>query len=276
MNIATLLQQAKALFAEDAQQAVEILLATVLQKPRSYLYAWPDFELSVEQQAHFREGLQRLQQNEPLAYLLGKTEFWSLPLHVNKHTLIPRPETEILVQAVLDHFPKTQPINVADLGTGSGAIALAIKKECPSWEVHAADVSAEALAVARLNAMTLQSHIHFYQGDWCAPLLQHHFQVIAANPPYISEEEWPQYAAGLQYEPRGALVSGPDGLNDIRTIVTMAKKYLCANGMIFIEHGYQQGHAVRELLKKAQYENVRTLKDLSQLPRVTVGRLSSH
>lgn len=264
---------ALAAHSDNPQLEAEVLLAFVLKESRSYLRAWPEKTLTPEQHASFTALLQRRCQREPLSYLTGQREFWSLDLLVTPDTLIPRPETELLVQTALDLMSeKSNSIHVADLGTGSGAIALAIAHERPLWHVDAVDISDNALQVARKNAQRLGiENVSFYRGNWCTALPHSHFDIILSNPPYIAETEWAEYANGLAFEPRNALVSGWDGLDAIRTISQSAKAYLKPHGYLLMEHGFLQGSAVRALLIEAGFNNVHSLLDLSGQERVTVG-----
>lgn len=275
-TILDLLQQARtALIAVTEQPAreAEILLQHVLGVSRSHLRAWPEQVVADEQVALFQSFVARRLQKEPIAYITGQQEFWSLPLAVNAATLIPRPETELLVEKVLDLFPdQHSAIRVADLGTGSGAIALALAVERPSWEVCAVDVSQSALQIASKNAQRLElKNISFYLGNWCTALPDLEFAVIVSNPPYIAETEWADYADGLAFEPRTALVAGTDGLDDIRVIIRDAKRYLSPGGYLLIEHGYQQAQAVQAIFLASGYQDVDSIKDLAGHWRVTVG-----
>src|SRR5579883_886559 len=230
MRIQDALQQAKEKMRSVTDQPMfeaELLLAHVLKKPRPYLYAWPEQVLSEAALTQFLRLLQRRYEKEPIAYIMGTKEFWSLPLTITPATLIPRPETEVLVESVLKAYPRDRHLKIADLGTGSGAIALALASERPHWDIHAVDSSEQALEVARKNAQQLQLHqVSFHHGNWCTALLSTDFDAIVSNPPYIAEMEWAQYAEGLAFEPRQALVSGKDGLEAIRTIIQTAKHCL--------------------------------------------------
>jgi len=251
----------------------EILLAFVLQKERSYLYAWPQTLLTTAQQTQFAAYVKRRLQKEPIAYLTGTKEFWSLPLRVTPDTLTPRPETELLVEHVLAAFAKTDCIRIADLGTGSGAIAAALASERPHWEIIAVDNNASALAVAKANAQRLGfKNIQFYCGNWCEALPMTGFTAIISNPPYIAETEWQNYADGLSFEPRAALVSGEDGLSAIRDISRQAKQFLTADGRLFLEHGSGQGAAVRAILSQDSYKNAYSVCDLSGNERISMAQ----
>lgn len=262
---------------EHPSLEAEILLASVLGVPRSYLYAWPDKVTTAAQSRDFAAFVVRRCQGEPLAYLTGKREFWSLELEVTPAVLIPRPETELLVEAALSLGDTLSPqIQVADLGTGSGAIALALASERPAWSISAVDISEEALGVARRNAANLTiSSVSFYHGRWCDALPMTSYDMIVSNPPYISEAEWPDYAAGLASEPYSALVSGVDGLADIREICASAKHYLKPSGYLLIEHGFRQASQVQDVFKAEGYDAVHSLRDLNGHDRVTIGQVCS-
>lgn len=251
----------------------EVLLAYVLGVKRSYLYAWPQKKLSDEQEKKFVALLDRCLQGEPVPYLVGHQEFWSLDFVVTHDVLIPRPETELLVELLLGlPLEKTLPMNIADLGTGSGAIALALGHERPGWIIHATDKSTDALQVAKLNAERLNiPNVAFYQGNWCAALPKVLFDAIIANPPYIAEDDGHLQQDGVSFEPVGALISGQDGLEDIRQIIHEASSFLKPGACLMLEHGYDQAARVRDLLEQAGYKNSRSVRDLSGIERVTLG-----
>lgn len=279
MIIESLLRDAKKQLANATDCPLleaEVLLAHALNKPRSYLYAYPRTQLTYEESKLFFSYLIRRLGLEPIAYIRGRCEFWSLELAVNAYTLIPRPETELLVQSVLNHLDRENAdTHIADLGTGSGAIAIALAHECPRWQLHATDSSRKALDVAKKNAMQFSLHnISFYQGDWCNALPARLFDAILSNPPYIAKSEWPIYAPHLIFEPYQALVSGDDGLNDLRQIVAAAKSYLKQGGYLLTEHGWSQGQAVRALFAEVGLTEIQSYTDLSGHERATIGRLA--
>jgi release factor glutamine methyltransferase len=225
------------------------------------------------------EALQRLhalaerrQQGEPVAYLTGHKEFFGLDLHVDARVLVPRPDTETLVEWVLEALPPTRPASVLDLGTGSGAIALALKHTRPDLEVHAIDFSQDALAVARANAQHLKLAVQFSQGSWLEGVPSR-FNVIASNPPYIAAQD--EHLAALTHEPLQALASGTDGLDDIRHIITQAPKHLLADGWLLLEHGYDQATPVRALLQQAGFKEVQSRRDLNGIERCSGGQLDA-
>jgi release factor glutamine methyltransferase len=250
----------------------EALLLHVLGKPRSWLIAHANDELDMDVQMAYATLVERRAKGEPVAYITGHRGFWSLELEVTPATLIPRPETELLVELALQRLPHDTACSVADLGTGSGAIALAIARERPHAQVVATDVSNAALAVARRNAQRHAiGNITFLHGDWLAPLAGQCFDLIVSNPPYIEAAD-PHLGQGdLRFEPASALVSGVDGLDDIRRIVRGAREHLEPGGWLLLEHGWNQGDASRALLVNAGYTDVFTAKDLELRDRASGG-----
>lgn len=258
----------------EGRHEVELLLLHVLGRERSWLFAHATDAVEPATEAAFAQLLQRRIQGEPVAYLLGRRGFWTLDLAVSPATLIPRPETERLVELALERLPADRPLQVADLGTGSGAIALALASERPQAQVLATDMSAEALEVAADNARRHELvNVRFQQGSWHAALGQERFDLIATNPPYIAADD-PHLALGdLRFEPATALASGADGLDDIRVIVAGAPAHLLTGGWLLIEHGWDQGPAIRALLEQAGFVEVSTAVDLEHRDRVSLGRL---
>ena len=257
----------------EADEA-RLLLGHVLSRGPAWLYAHGDDALPAEAAERFRQLAARRVAGEPVAYLVGQRGFWTLELAVTPDTLVPRPETELLVEQALARLDPAQPARVADLGTGSGAIALAIASERPLAAVVATDRSEAALDVARRNAVDngLGQRVEFRAGDWFAPLAGERFDLVASNPPYIAEGD-PHLAQGdLRYEPPTALSSGPDGLDAIRAIVRAAPGHLVPGGWLLLEHGHDQGPAVRALLDAAGFEAVATVPDLEGRDRVGLGR----
>ena len=250
----------------------EILLAHALGTTRTYLRTWPERALEDDARARFQQLLARRLAGEPIAYLTGSREFWDMTLTVTPDTLIPRPETERLVELALARIPIDAQWRIADLGTGSGAIALAIARERPRCQVIATDNSAAALAVAQENAARLNvTNIAFRQGRWLEPLGDERFQLIAANPPYVHPAD-PHLAEGdLRFEPATALASAPDGLADLRDIVEGSRHHLRPGGWLLLEHGYEQGPAVADLLRAGGYAEVDVVTDLGHRERVCVG-----
>ncbi len=259
----------------DARHEAELLLLHVLDRPRSWLFAHATDPLAANDQAAFEALLARRVAGEPVAYLTGRRGFWTLDLEVDPTTLIPRPETELLVELALERLPQDRALRLADLGTGSGAIALALASERPQAQVLATDASPGALAVAARNAARHElRNVRFAEGghDWYAPLQGARFDLIASNPPYIASDD-PHLAQGdLRFEPATALASGPDGLDDIRRIVDGGQAHLLPGGWLLIEHGWDQGEAIRALFDAAGFAEVQTVQDLEQRDRITLGR----
>lgn len=249
----------------------EILLARVLERNRAWLYTWPDKLLTEDQQARFDRWIERRLDGEPVAHILGEREFWSLPIKVNNTTLIPRPDTETLVEAVLGRFNESTR-RLTDLGTGTGAIALALASERPRWWILAIDRVNDAVELAKQNAVQLGFPVRVIQGHWCEPLAPASQDILVSNPPYICERDPHLLRGDVRYEPRSALVADEEGLSDIRIIAGQGVEVLAPGGWLFLEHGWEQGEAVRALLEKAGYRQVETLKDLGERDRVTLGQ----
>ncbi|HDP88985.1 MAG TPA: peptide chain release factor N(5)-glutamine methyltransferase [Thioalkalivibrio sp.] len=259
--------------SESPRLDAELLLAHVLGQPRSHLFAWPDRPADGDQRVAYARLIERRANGEPVAYLTGLREFWSLPVRITADVLIPRPETELLVEVALEYLPDKPQPSIADLGTGSGVIALALARECPRCRIIATDCSEGALTTARLNAEQLHlTHIEFRLGSWFGPLEAECFDLIISNPPYIAEND-PHLAQGdLRFEPKSALVSGRDGMDDLRVLAQNARRHLHAGGWLIVEHGYDQGEAVRKLLDKEGFSSIATRRDLAGVERVTLGR----
>jgi release factor glutamine methyltransferase len=259
--------------ADDPRHEAGILLAAALGKPRSYLLAHPDDRvLDCDATDRFEAHVTRRSHGEPIAYILGEKEFWSLPLLVAPGVLIPRPETELVVERAIAHVSRDASADVLDLAAGSGAIALAIARERPRCRVMGTDDSADAVSLAARNAARLGlDGVVFRRGHWFAPAAGLTFDVIASNPPYIAEDDPRVEAAVRRYEPHHALYSGPTGLEALAEIVTGAPRHLRHGGWIVLEHGDRQGEAVRQLLLDAQFAQVATHRDLAGLDRVTEG-----
>jgi release factor glutamine methyltransferase len=268
-----LLAAARQLLGAALQRDAEILLAHVLGRPRSSLLAHGERRADDADVASYRALVARRAAGEPVAYLTGQREFWSLSLAVSPAVLIPRPETELVVEralVLLDEapLPAATVRRVADLGTGSGAIALALASARPSWAVSAADRSAAALEIARRNAATLGlSRIETLAGDWFEPLAQRRFDLICSNPPYIAAGD--KALVALRFEPAAALVAGPTGLEALRHLVAHAPAYLEPGGWLVLEHGHDQGAAVAAALVATGYARVRCHRDLAGHDRVT-------
>lgn len=275
-RIDQLLAHAAQIDSPTAQLDAELLLAFVLEKPRSYLYTWPDKAVSESQAAAFMALFERRQRGEPVAYLLGRQGFWTLDLQVAEHTLIPRADTELLVEAALQLAEANTGLNVLDLGTGTGALALALASECPQWAVTGVDRIESAVALAQSNQRQLQlANVQFLPSHWFSALADQRYDLILSNPPYIADND-PHLAQGdVRFEPLSALVSGVDGLDDIRLIIAQAPSYLTADGWLLLEHGFNQASAVRELLLQAGFVEVSSQRDLSGHERISLGRLPS-
>lgn len=254
---------------------IDLLRCHVLGITRSRLLAWPHQSFSTQQLTELQLLLSRREQGEPLAYLIGRKAFWSFEVQVTSATLIPRPETELLVEQALARLPVDVPNQVVDLGTGSGAIALALALERPYCQLFATDVDYEVLAVAQANAERLNvGRIAFLQGDWFTALKnKYRVNLIVSNPPYLAEGNSHLQGDGVRYEPRQALVSGTDGLEAIRYLIASASKYLVNQGWLLLEHGYDQGESVAQLFKQYGYQAVKTYRDLAGQARVTGGQV---
>ena len=275
-TLGTLLTEATATLA-DASPAprldAELLLAHALGKPRSHLHAHPEETPSVTALESFRQLIAGRCRGEPIAYLTSKREFWSLELKVNPSTLIPRHETELLVDLALQRIPASAEWDLLDLGTGSGAIALALARERPRCRVVATDMSETALVVAADNASALGiANVEFLHGDWFAPVAKRRFELVVSNPPYVAEQDPHLTLGDARFEPRSALASGPDGLGDLRRIVGSASAHLEPLGWLLLEHGHEQGAAVHALLASRGFTDVATSKDLSGQDRVSTGQ----
>lgn len=251
----------------------EVMLAHALGQGRSWLFAHGTDAVAPEVQVRFEFLVRRRIDGEPVAYLTGRQGFWTLDLEVSPATLIPRPETERLVELALARIPDRQPARIADLGTGSGAIALAIASERADATVVATDASSAALEVARRNAASHGlGNVEFRCGDWFAPLQGECFDLIATNPPYIADGDNHLGEGDLRFEPASALSSGTDGLDAIRTIVSQAAAHLHDGGWLLLEHGWDQGEAVRALLADRGFTDTETVRDLEDRDRVSIGR----
>lgn len=261
---------AQALSALEAREA-RLLLAAATGFSEASVLAHPERELPAEAEARFRELAARRARGEPIAYLLGEKEFYGLTLAVNPAVLIPRPETELLVERALARGPAS----VLDLGTGSGAIALAIKRHLPAARVVAVERSAAALAVARRNALKLGLEVDFRHGLWFEPVAGERFDLVVSNPPYVAMGDAHLSQGDLRFEPQSALVAGPDGLAAIREIVAGAAAHLNPGGWLLLEHGMGQDAEVRRLLCEQGLEEVRTWPDLAGIARVSGGGLES-
>ncbi len=258
---------------EQPQLDAEVLLAHALQKPRSYLHAWPDAELSAAQAQHYAELIRKRAAGHPVAHLTGHREFWSLDFEVSPDTLIPRPETELLVERTLALLPADRPLAVADLGTGSGAIAIALANERSAWTVCAVDRSRRCLGIARGNAQRLcTDRVSFIHGDWCNAFADASLDAVVANPPYVAARDPHLNRGDVRFEPMGALVAGDTGLDDLQRLIGQTPRVLKSGARLLMEHAPEQREALHKLLKEEGFYEVRTETDLAGLARVTTAR----
>jgi release factor glutamine methyltransferase len=264
------LKVAQALGALEAREA-RLLLAAATGFSEASVLAHPERELPAAAEAAFRSFAERRVRGEPIAYILGAKEFYGLPLAVNPSVLIPRPETELLVERAL----ALRPASVLDLGTGSGAIALAIKRHLPASRVVAVERSAAALAVARRNALKLGLEVDFRHGLWFEPVAGERFDLVVSNPPYVAMGDGHLSQGDLRFEPQSALVAGPEGLDALRDIVRGTPSHLNPGGWLLVEHGLGQDVAVRGLLREAGFDEIHTWPDLAGIARVSGGGLES-
>ncbi|QSX39911.1 peptide chain release factor N(5)-glutamine methyltransferase [Shewanella cyperi] len=258
--------------SDSANIDAETLMQYCLGKPRSYLYAWPERALTQEQWKHFEQMVQRRAQGRPVAHIVGEREFWSLPFMVNDSTLIPRPDTEILVETALN---LTLPDNarVLDLGTGTGAIALALASERPHWRITALDKVEDAVALAMANRENLGlSRVEILQSDWFGAVKDRDFDLIVSNPPYIDEQDEHLSQGDVRFEPISALTAADEGFADLFHIAANARDFLRPGGYLLLEHGYAQALALRERLTELGYDKVATVRDFGSNDRCTLGR----
>ncbi len=258
----------------NARLETEVLLAAALDKPRTYLFAWPEKQPPAQQVRAFEQAVQRRLAGEPLAYILGYREFWSMRLEVTPDTLIPRPETELLAELALGHLQGIAEARIADLGTGSGAVAAAVAQSCRRCQVFATEAAPAALDVARRNFRRLGLHnIDTGSGHWCQALPpRQRFHLILSNPPYVRADDPRLKQGDLPWEPQAALKAGPDGLDALREIIPQARAHLAPAGRLLLEHGYDQGRAVRRLLQADGYRGLETHRDPAGHDRVTAAQ----
>lgn len=265
-------KQALAELSDSASIDAELLMSHTIKKDRVFMFAHPEFQLSEHDAELFSKLVARREKGEPIAHIIQEKEFWSLPLKVNSHTLIPRPDTEVLVEKVLEFLPK-QAVHVLDLGTGTGAIALAIAKERPDCTITAVDVIPEAVSLAKENANNLGiKNVVIGQSSWFSSV-QGMYSCIVSNPPYIDDADAHLNEGDVRFEPRSALVAGNHGFADIELIADQAKQYLLPGGGLFLEHGWKQGERVRQILANAGFRDVATCQDYGGNDRVTFGIL---
>lgn len=260
---------------DSAQLDARVLLCHVLNCNVTYLMTWPEKSLSEQQSNIYKELINQRQLGHPVAHLVGYRDFWSLKLKVSTSTLIPRPETELLIE-VCTSLKLPSKARVLDLGTGTGAIALSLAFELPSWDLTAVDFKEQAVSLAQENAkLNNITNVSFLQSDWFENIPENKFNAIVSNPPYV-EANSPYLKQGdVRFEPLSALTSGQDGLDDIRHILQTSVDYLAPGGWVLLEHGYEQAAPVQKLFSNNGFSEICTHKDLANLPRVTLGRLNS-
>jgi len=259
--------------SDSAHADAEILLGFILECDRSFFHTWPELTLEDAQALKFEELLQRRLNGEPIAHITGKRSFWDFDLKVTADTLIPRPETELLVELALEKIPSEQTSKILDLGTGTGAIALALAHERPSCKVIAIEQSQAAFEVAQHNQALLNlNNLQILSGNWFSTVNNQLFDLIVSNPPYIASNDPHLKQGDVRFEPETALISGEDGLNDIRHIVNQSQGYLTEKGWLMLEHGYDQASPVRQFMEQRNYKNVQQFKDIGYQFRVTIGQ----
>jgi release factor glutamine methyltransferase len=274
-NIQTALQKAYSILepcSEEPKTDAQILLCQVLNKNRAYLFAHPEQDLNEEQCSAYQNAVAERAKGKPIAYITGTRDFWSLSLRVNQHTLIPRHETELLVELALKFIPNAPNTQVLDLGTGSGAIALALAKERPHWQIDACDQCEHALSIARENAQSNElTNVRFYHSDWFSQLPKKHYHALVSNPPYLAPNDPHLQKADLRFEPQSALVSSQDGLADLQYLIAQGYNQLLPNGLILVEHGYEQKKPILAILERSGYRSNKCWKDIHGHDRVSGG-----
>lgn len=272
LKLSTLLESV----SDTARLDVELLLAHALKKDRAWLYTWPKKEIDQETLKFFETLFERRQDGEPIAYIIGEKAFWSLDLLVNNTTLIPRPETELLVELALEKLPQGK-VNVLDLGCGTGAIALAIAKERPEALVFGVDLVPEAVVLAKENAKRNNlDNVKFLQSNWFSNIPKEKYDLIVSNPPYIDASDSHLNQGDVRFEPHSALISPDEGYADLKTIIQQAQMYLKEGAWLLVEHGWHQAERVRTIFSENRYNNTATAKDLAGNERVSFGKLHSN
>lgn len=276
MNIQQALQQARQRLSESSSSAMldaQVLLTHVLQCNSAHLAAWPEKELSEQQQSQYLQLIQQRQQGQPVAHLTGQREFWSMNLSVNNSTLIPRPETETLVEFIVEKFSNREKLKLLDMGTGTGAIAIAVAKEKPGWQIYASDISEQALKIARQNSSKQHTdNITFIHSHWFNNIKQDDFDIIVSNPPYIAAGDPHLQQGDVRFEPQSALTSGAEGMDDIEHLCLHAKEYLAKDGYLIVEHGYNQKQQVADCFADNGFKEITQKQDLSDHTRMTAGK----
>ncbi len=259
--------------SNTAQLDSEILLCHVLKKNRAFLRAWPEKKLNTEQILEFQKLVKKRKTGLPIAYLVGIKEFWSREFIVNQHVLIPRPETELLIEFALELIPDNQSKSIVDLGTGSGAIGITLAAERPISKIIATDKSIPALDIAKTNAKKHNiTNIEFMVSHWLRQFGNEKHHLMVSNPPYIAPQDPHLQQGDLRFEPPIALMANRQGLNDIFEIVKTAKNFISAGGYLLIEHGYNQKQQVQSIYEKCNYTNIASHHDLAGQPRITLGQ----
>ncbi|MGZ4969656.1 MAG: peptide chain release factor N(5)-glutamine methyltransferase [Methylobacter sp.] len=262
--------------SDSALLDAEVLLCLALNKQRSYLRAWPDQQVETEHLTAFGALLEQRRKGTPIAYITGNREFWSRDFLVTPDVLIPRPDTELLIELSLKLIPPAEPVKIIDLGTGSGIIAITLAAERPHAQIIATDFSLAALHIAQLNADKHHiNNVRFYQSDWFSNVPASKFNLVISNPPYIAKDDTHLQQGDVRFEPQTALCAADQGLRDIKIIAAAARNYLEPRGHVLIEHGYDQQQQVQILFKNLHYDGVQTYTDLSGQPRVTYGQFMS-
>ena len=276
MTIQQALQQARQNLADSSPTArldAQVLLSHVLQCNTAHLLAWPEKRLNEDQRANYLQLIQQRQQGRPVAHLTGSREFWSLNFSVNDSTLIPRPETETLIEFILDKFSDNKKLKLLDMGTGTGAIAITIATEKPGWEIYASELSADALKLARDNSDCHQTNnITFIQSNWFNNIKDKDFDIIVSNPPYIANHDPHLLAGDVRFEPQSALSAGITGMDDIEHLCLHAKNHLKKNAWLIVEHGYNQKQLVSDCFAKNGFTQIEQKQDLSGHTRMTAGK----
>ncbi len=259
--------------SDSADLDAEVLLSHVLNKPRSHLRAWPEKILSSQQTQHYQQLIEQRYSGMPVAYLTGQREFWSRDFMVSPDVLIPRPDTELLIELSLNLLKHKPNARVLDLGTGSGIIAITLAAERPGLTVFATDICAKALSIAKNNATKHRvNNVHFLQSNWFNAIERSTFDLIISNPPYIKEND-PHLSEGdVRFEPEQALTAAESGLKDIKLITKHGRNYLKPDATLLIEHGYDQQTSVQNIFNMFNFENIKTHPDLAGHPRVTSGQ----